>query len=315
MPAFEKPEPVAAPESFEAIFENYLDRYVKRQGLRSAGEIERSFRKYILPKWKNRPFEEIRRSDVTRLLDDIEDENGPVMADRCLAYLSKLFNWHVSRTDDYVSPVVRGMARTKPRERARERTLSDEEIRVLWPVWAQGGTFGAMLQIALLTGQRRAKVAGMRWGDIDLESGIWTIPTEASEKSNAGSLSLPVLALEIIKEQPLVGDNPQVFAGRGKVAIGGFSALKRSLDEKVKVDHWTIHDLRRTAKSLMARAGVRPDISERVLGHVIAGVEGTYDRHGYDKEKAEALAKMSALVERILNPTSENVVQMRELAQ
>ena len=73
------------------------------------------------------------------------------------------------------------------------------------------------------------------------------------------------------------------------------------------IPNWALHDLRRTAKTLMARAGVRPDISERVLGHVIAGVEGTYDRHSYADEKRDALGKLSAMIERILNPLPPNV--------
>ena len=76
--------------------------------------------------------------------------------------------------------------------------------------------------------------------------------------------------------------------------------------------NWTLHDLRRTAKTLMVRAGVRPDISERVLGHVIAGVEGTYDRHSYADEKRDALEKLAAMVERILNPLPSNVENLGE---
>lgn len=71
---------------------------------------------------------------------------------------------------------------------------------------------------------------------------------------------------------------------------------------------WVLHDLRRTAKSLMARAGVRPDISERVLGHVIGGVEGVYDRHTYRDEKADALKRLAALIDSIVNPPAANVI-------
>ena len=78
------------------------------------------------------------------------------------------------------------------------------------------------------------------------------------------------------------------------------------------IPNWTLHDLRRTAKTLMVRAGVRPDISERVLGHVIAGVEGTYDRHSYENEKRVALEKLAEMVERILNPLPSNVQSLDE---
>ena len=78
----------------------------------------------------------------------------------------------------------------------------------------EAGTFGAFVKVALLTGQRRAKVAAMQWADI--QDGVWKIPVEAREKVNAGALKLPKLALAIIEAQPKVKDNPFVFAGRGK---------------------------------------------------------------------------------------------------
>ena len=79
-----------------------------------------------------------------------------------------------------------------------------------------------------------------------------------------------------------------------------------------QIPHWTLHDLRRTAKTLMVRAGVRPDISERVLGHAIVGVEGTYDRHSYADEKRDALEKLAAMIERILDPLPSTVTRLAE---
>jgi hypothetical protein len=76
------------------------------------------------------------------------------------------------------------------------------------------------------------------------------------------------------------------------------------------MERWTLHDLRRTARSLMSRAGVRPDVSERVIGHAIPGVAGVYDRHSYAAEKRDALEKLAGLVERIVAPT-EKVVRLR----
>ena len=91
--------------------------------------------------------------------------------------------------------------------------------------------------------------------------------------------------------------------------------MKKNAKKGVKVEslpNWTLHDLRRTAKTLMVRAGVRPDISERVLGHVIAGVEGTYDRHSYADEKRDALEKLAAMIERILNPMQTSIATIAE---
>jgi integrase len=100
-----------------------------------------------------------------------------------------------------------------------------------------------------------------------------------------------------------------VFVGRAGTAFNFSVERKRQLDQKLgDVPHWTLHDLRRTARSLLSRAGVRPDIAERVLGHAITGVEGVYDRHLYDAKKAEALAKLATLVTRIVHPPAGNVV-------
>lgn len=311
-------EPEATPATFRAIAERFVERHVEKMELRSSYEISRQLDMYVYPEWGNEPFESIRRGRVAELLDTIEDRKagangdmgGAVMADRVLATLRKLFNWYEVRNEDYVSPVVRGMRTTKAN--GRKRILTDDEIRAIWNACGEIGTFGAILKTALLTGQRKAKVGSMQWSDI--RDGVWTIPAEAREKVNAGSLRLPELALEVIDAQPQIDKNPFVFAGRGKKAFNSYSDGMEALREKVIIPHWTIHDLRRTARSLMARAGVRSDIAERTLGHVIPGVEGVYDRHDYTAEKSRALEALAGLIERILDPQSENVVQMTEVA-
>ena len=120
---------------------------------------------------------------------------------------------------------------------------------------------------------------------------------------------LPKAAIAIVQAQPRLGDNPFVFAGRGNGPFRGFSQAKAAFDDKLPkgMPEWVLHDLRRTARSLMARAGVRPDIAERVMGHAIAGVEGVYDRHSYRDEKADALQRLASLLAIILNPPKTNV--------
>ena len=181
----------------------------------------------------------------------------------------------------------------------------------MWAVAEANGSFGAILRLALLTAQRREKIAALRWEDITID-GVWNIPTEDREKGNGGALMLPEAALAIIQGQKRIGDNPYVFAGRGAGHFNGFSPCKRAFDEKVgNLPRWTLHDLRRTARSLISRAGVRPDIAERVMGHAITGVEGVYDRHSYRDEKADALKRLAGLLDTILNPPGENVVALR----
>ncbi len=318
LPPFQRVEPVIAPRTFRQVSESYLKIYVRKEGqkgerpLRSAREIERIFSKYLWPRWGTLVFTTVGRDEVTELLDELSIASGPVMADAVLAQLSSLFNWHASRTSDYSSPLVRGMKRTKSRDRARKRVLSDDEIRSVWFAADDLGAFGAFVQMALLTGQRRDKVATMRWRDID-DGGIWTIAAEPGEKGNAERLLLPALAQEVLAVQPRIEGNDFVFAGRGNKAIAGFSAGKRKLDLDSGVIGWVVHDLRRTAKTLMRRAKVDRDTSERVLGHVIEGVEGVYDRHDYFEEKADALVKLEAILTTILWPSADNVIPLAGL--
>jgi integrase len=304
--AFEAP--ADAPELFPAVAERWLKRHVQVNGLRSEREIRRLLDAHVLPRWKRKAFLAIRRGDVTALLDEIEDDHSARQADSVLAVVRGICNWYQSRHDDYTSPVVRGMKRYDARARARERTLTDDELRAVWKAAEAADSFGALVLLLLLTGQRRAKVAAMRWDDV--ADGVWMIQGEAREKGNAGELKLPQIALDIITAQPRIVGNPHVLGGRGAGHLRGYSLGKRALDAMLpNLPRWTLHDLRRTARSLMSRAGVRPDIAERVLGHAIGGVEGIYDRHRYDVEKADALARLATLIEGIVHPR-ENVVSL-----
>ena len=306
--AFEVPP--AKPDSLKDIAESWLQRHVRAKGLRSEPEISRILTRYIYPILKDRDFETLKRSDITKLLDMVEDGSGARQADTVLATLSSIMHWHATRADDYAPPIVRGMSRYDPHAKKRARILDDDEIRALWTAADKGGPFGAFLKLLLLTGQRRKKVAAMRWQDLTLD-GTWDIPTEAREKGNGGTLVLPEVAVEIIRSQKRIGSNPFVFAGRGDGHFSGYGLLKRGIDKEAQIAPWVIHDLRRTARSLMARAGVSSASAERVMGHVLPGVEGIYDRHEYREEKADALAALAGLIALILDPPAENVTPLR----
>jgi integrase len=298
------------PDSFEAVAKNWLKRYVEKKELISQPEIKRCLDKYVYPYWRNRPFVEIQRSDVAHLLDHIEDKHGARQADLVLAMVRKITNWFATRSDTYVSPVVRGMGRAKPA--ARDRILSDDEIRVVWGQAEANGTFGAIIRLALLTAQRREKLMAMRRADI--VDGVWTVPSEERQKGVGGELVLPKIARRIIDEQPQVEGNPFVFAatGGGGGHFNGMSKCKLRFDKGLPpIPHWTLHDLRRTARSLMSRAGVPSDHAERVLGHTIKGVEGVYNHYDFRAEKADALRRLAGLIETVINPPAENVLPIR----
>jgi hypothetical protein len=148
----------------------------------------------------------------------------------------------------------------------------------------------------------------MKWIDIS-DAGEWTIAHSPREKGTGSLLVLPQAAIDIVRAQPRIGANPHVFAAtRGLGPWHNWSIAKAALDARMPgVAKWQIHDLRRTARSLMSRAKVMREHAERVLGHAIAGVEGVYDRHRYRDEKAAALARLAALIEGIVHPR-DNVV-------
>jgi integrase len=296
-----------------------MKRYAKPR-TRSWAETQRILDRYVTPAWKGRPIADVRRSDMTQLLDQIEDKSGPVMADHVLAIVRKLFNWYAARDEEFRSPIVKGMARTKPKDRARKRTLSDVELRALWAATAtiEPAVFGSLVRFLLLTAQRRDEAARARWSEI--EDKIWTIPGERYKTGDPNSVPVTSDVEQILKG--VLRRGAYVFTTTGKTPFSGFSKAKARFDEqmlavlretdpKAKLEPWVLHDLRRTARSLMSRAGVSPDHAERVLGHVIPGVRGVYDRHSFVEEKRDALTKLGALVARIVNPPADNVVALR----
>ena len=320
--------PSPATATVASMLDDFVAQHVrnKNQPLRSADEYESAFKRLVKPRLGKLGIYEVRRSHVIKMLDEIEDANGPVMADRTLAYLRKAFNWYAIRDDQFSAPVVRGMGRIKPKDRARTRVLSDEEIRTIWPVLEEAGTYGSFVRMLLLSAQRHSEVARMSHREIDAD-GIWTIPAERYKTKRPNFVPLSKAALALIEGQQKFKDCQYVFptsaktpysrSGKSKAKLDKavFAAMRKQAKKGTKVEpipNWTLHDLRRTAKTLMVRAGVRPDISERVLGHVIAGVEGTYDRHSYADEKQDALEKLTAMIEHILNPRSSMVETLGE---
>lgn len=304
------------------------DRFLKMHAvnIRTTRETVRIIDVYLRPLFGDRQINDIGRADIVALLDKVESKTfkgakgkmlgGPVQADRVLAQLRKLMNWHATRDDTFQSPIVPGMARTKPRERARTRVLSDAEIRLIWP--SLHGTYGNALKVLFYTAQRVGEVGQMRRSQIGPD-GVWEIPAQAYKGKRPQFVPLTSEATAVIEGQPQVDGADLVFGAERDPTkqITIWSIYKAELDAKIAaandgatLSHWVIHDIRRTCRTLMSRAGVRPDIAERVLGHIIPGVEGVYDRHAYVEEKRRALEALAAQLDLILNPPTENAVRL-----
>jgi integrase len=211
------------------------------------------------------------------------------------------------------------MARTRPSQRRRQRVLSDTELAAVWQAAeASQNAFGCLVQFLLLTATRRNEAASMRRGEVSGDE--WTIPQERYKTGLELVIPLSDAAQAVLATVPKIGKGGFVFTTDGKRAIRGFSKFKREFDNKVlailrerdpeaTLPRWTLHDLRRTARSLMSRAGVPSDHAERCLGHVLPGVRGTYDRHEYLAEKRKAFEALRVAIERIVNPV-DNVVPL-----
>lgn len=309
------------------LLDTYIARYLKAGKLRSAGMIEAQLERLVKPRIGKVGIYELRRSHISRMLDEIADENGARMADLVLAYVRKAFNWYEvnGHDDDFTSPVVRGMARLKPSDRERERVLSDDEIRDVWAALdtiTEPACFPAYVKTLLLTATRRSESADL--STTELEGEIWTIPAARYKTKLDHVIPLSARARELIASaapaKPAKNAHFVFSTTSGAKPFSGFSKAKRELDKAIAkireregrppIGNWTLHDERRTARTLLARAGVRDDIAERCLGHVIKGVEKVYNRYAYLEEKRAAFEALAALVSRILIPS----VNVEELA-
>ncbi|CUT15792.1 Integrative genetic element Gsu32 integrase [Bradyrhizobium sp.] len=306
------------------ILDQFIERYAK-PNLRSAGQYESTFDRLVKPDIGDYSIYEVRRSHIVNMLDDIDDESGPVMADRTLAYVRKAFNWYASRDDEFNSPIVKGMARTKTKDRAGKRVLADDEIRDVWAGLekvSEPSCYARYVKSLLLTATRRNESSRMNSSELDRD--VWTIPGDRYKTKLDHVIPLTPAAKALIGEKPegLKANAWFVFSTTGgEKPFSGFSKAKRDLEAAIAeirkregrdpMPSWRLHDLRRTARSLMSRAKVPTDHAERALGHVIGGVRETYDRYEYLEEKKAAFEALAGMVELILNPPANNVVALR----
>jgi integrase len=267
----------------------FINRHVAQN--RTARETTRIFHREIIPHWGSWTIHEVRKRDVITLLDAVRERGALVMANRVLAAVRKFFNWCVGRGALEQSPCAKIGLPT--REHSRHRVLADEELRpVVIATRAVGFPFGPMVEFLALTGQRRDEVSRMAWDQFDLDRHLWVIPPEHSKNGKPHAVYLSDEALRVLGEVPRTGT--LVFSLDGKTHFQGYSKAKKRLDRVSGVSGWTLHDLRRTVVSGMARLGVAPHVADKVLNHqsgTISGVAAVYQRHEFLSERKEALCR------------------------
>jgi integrase len=268
--------------------EQFLERHGKHYRPKSFYYAERWLRQGIKG-WSDRKLDSISRADVRAMLDRID---APMVANRVHAIVRKFFNWCVENDLITNSPVAGIRAPNK--EVARDRVLTDEELAAVWRA-AENDPYGPIVQLLILTGQRRGEVAGMRWSELDLDAALWTLPRERVKNDRRHEVPLSRQAVAIIKQVPRVSDS--VFGL--KEPHNGLQRAK----ERIGVEAWTLHDLRRTTASGLAKLGVSLAVVEKVLNHVsgsFAGIVSVYQRHEFAEEKRAALQQWADHVERLV---------------
>lgn len=309
-PALKKKERREA-GSFGELADWYVEEYAKPRK-RTWRDDRRLLNNEVLPTWKHRPARDITRADVRELIEAVASRPAPILANRLRALLHRLFEWAIEQEHVDGNPVAH--VRRPGVEKQRDRVLTEDEIRTLWQALdKQEPHMAAAFKLRLITAQRGGEVADMRWQDVDLDGGWWTIPGERAKNGLPHRVPLTPMAVEIIKALKPVDPKPT----RGKKTTGSESDPvkkapvyvlagargKRQRSEAAAtfgLENFIGHDLRRTAASMMAAGGVSRFIIGRVLNHVERGVTSVYDRHSYDPEKQAALtwwdAKLTAIL-------------------
>ncbi len=301
-PAAEKRKERRA-ETVGELAQLFLCYHASQRAEKTRHEYERIIRHDLLPLWKNRKVKAIKRADVVNLLDKIRhDRKSPVQANRTRALLSKLFNFSLERGLVEFSP-CQGISKPS-KETARNRVLSDEEVKVFWQACEhEGPVVTALFRFLLLTGQRSGETRKAKWSDI--VNGVWTIPAENSKNRLEHHVPLVSQATVILEQlRPWTGSETYVFASPSNRSKGPIKWVSHALErvrQRCGFD-FTIHDLRRTAASGMGALGVDRVTLGKALNHKTAdsGVTAIYDRYKRQREVKQALSKWGAQVERIV---------------
>jgi integrase len=263
------------------------------------------FDDYVLPAWRGRLTHDIKRKDVRALLEGIAADK-PIMANRVHGVLSKFFKWVCARDDELTSPVI-GVERPAP-ENVRERMLADDEIVRLWKALdAIGGPTAAVVQVLLLTGQRRNEIALLRWSEV--KGDALELPAERMKGRQGHIVPLSTQTAAIIAAQRRIGE--RVFVHESP----HFDRLKREIDARMgDVAPWVTHDIRRSVASGMARIGIAVPVIEKILAHrkgTFAGVVGIYQRHSFLPETATALQRWGDHIEQLISGKPAKILKLR----
>lgn len=310
-PSGEKRAHKASP-TFRDLVDEYLERHASKK--RTSDEQRRILMKEFVPAWGPIKARDVTRRDVIAAIERIVDRGKPVMANRSLSVLSRVFNWGMKKGLIELNPAL-GLE-PPGEEASRERVLTDDEIKKVWVAFDSAGPAGPLFKLLLILGQRKGETMNMRWADLDLESGVWIIPPEFAKNETEHRVPLPGLAIEILCQLKAKADgrkvkSPWVFPSKVGQGAEPLSNVQKNIDAvrtESGVSFWP-HDLRRTVATGLAQLGISRFTIGKVLNHTtlaekgLARITAVYDRHSYDAEKREALTLWAEALEATLKPS------------
>lgn len=248
----------------------------------TAGEYRRLLQRYF---HFDKDLDDLSRTDITAALEELGA--GPSERKHAFVALRTMLNWCRKRGYIDTSPMPELSVKATP----RSRILTDTELQALWARAEEYGyPYGRIVQLLVLTGQRRGEIAGLRrsW----IEEGWISFPTGFAKNHREHTLPLGELAGELLGSLPEGTDLFFPARGRDETPFRGWSKAKGVFDEPLEIAPYTLHDLRRTFSSTMARLGTPIHVTEKLLNHVsgtISGVAAVYNRHSYLEEMRQAI--------------------------
>lgn len=323
-----------------ALADEYVERHAK-PNKRTWKHDRYLLDKEIVPVWGTRKARDITRRDVTLLLDGITERGATTHANRILSLTRKLFNFALQRDVLSVNP-CNGVQKPVD-EKPRDRALSADEVRMLWPALEpESSQFRASAQIKLalrlmlLTAVRAGEAAHARWEEIDLLSRWWEIPAERMKNKKPHRIWLTQRAVTTLCQlKDMAGHSSYVFPSPSKkddqadhhISTTAFNhAIRRSLEHfkpeggvepkpsssplyQLSIAPFTPHDLRRTVATGMGEIGIAPNIIGKVLAHTDQTVTGKhYDKYGYDRDKRAAVEAWDSRLSEIIREDREQTV-------
>ena len=288
--------------TLKVLVEDWQQRRLSNRRPRYAAEAARALRVAFPTQWE-KPAEDLDAVSVARVLTGLIRRKpnreakvtiGHAIASRTAAYGRACFAWAIKHHLVQSNPFA-AVPSDDFRTEARDRVLTDAELAAVWhAAKATTTSFGRLVQLLILTGQRREEVAGLSWPELSADRLTWTIPGTRTKNGKVHLVPLSDMARDLLPTT-LPGDGREtdvVFPGQRGTPFNGWSKSKAQLDKGSGVTNWRIHDLRRTLATGLQRLGVRLEVTEAVLNHVSgsrAGIVGVYQRHDWATEKRAAL--------------------------